>query len=234
MEHYNDKIPVLFTTYNRIEYTRQALPVLLENTDIGHIFIYDNGSEDGTQEWLNEGEYIRPDRPEPVLCLADRNTGVGGAMNWFFNQTQGYKWVAKVDNDTMVPEGWLTELVTIAEKHLIDIIQANHHFKIRDFKTWEDLEERSVHVIHNDKGSIVKWHLVGGSGVLINRERITEHIDTSTLLNGWSVFQSKHPELNKALYNGVWVDLLDMEDNAKRADGVDTEYYKSIGRDGEC
>ena len=38
-------IPVLFTTFNRLEFTKQTLPVLLKNTLEGKIIVIDNGSE---------------------------------------------------------------------------------------------------------------------------------------------------------------------------------------------
>lgn len=91
-------IPVLYTTFNRLDYTRQTLPVLLENAQEGKVIVIDNGSTDGTVNFLKSLSGFD-------LILKEENTGISGAMNTFFEMTEGEKYVAKVDNDTIVPAG---------------------------------------------------------------------------------------------------------------------------------
>ena len=77
-----EKIPILFTTFNRLHYTVRALPVLLENSqEMGEVFIIDNCSDDDTVEYLKSID-------DPIIkskIFNDKNTGIAGAMNQFFN-----------------------------------------------------------------------------------------------------------------------------------------------------
>ena len=73
-------IPVLFITYNRVEYTKKTLPALIKNTPGARIIVIDNGSTDGTVEYL-EGIY------GIELYLNDKNFGLAHAMNQFFELT---------------------------------------------------------------------------------------------------------------------------------------------------
>ena len=74
----SSNIPVLFITYNRLDYTKQSLPVLIENTPGARLIVIDNGSTDGTVEYLNE---FQPGTFE--LILNKDNLGLGCAMNQF-------------------------------------------------------------------------------------------------------------------------------------------------------
>ena len=95
-------IPILFVTYNRLAYTKQALLHLLEAQNCS-VTIIDNASTDGTVEWLKELSKKKTYRMVRAkhLIFNDRNLGVAGAMNQFFDRTKTAGWVGKVDNDTI-------------------------------------------------------------------------------------------------------------------------------------
>ena len=60
----NPSIHILFFTFNRLYYTQKTLPALLESSDnlSYQIRIVDNGSTDGTVEYLQELNHPRIER----------------------------------------------------------------------------------------------------------------------------------------------------------------------------
>ncbi|HUS99583.1 MAG TPA: glycosyltransferase family 2 protein [Candidatus Thermoplasmatota archaeon] len=215
-------IPVLFTTFNRLEFTKQTLPILLQNTPEGEIIVIDNGSTDGTVEYLLQ-------HPGNFKCIFNlKNTGISGAMNAFFEMTKDAEFVAKVDNDTLVPAGWLSDLARVLDQAHLDIVQAAHYFHSTIYKDWDELLlRRPSKKLEN--GNVVYAKIVGGSGIVLRREIIHEPLEDNGLY-GWGNFQYKHREHRRAMFDGVWIDLLDMEDyNTYRTD-IDTTYFLSTGR----
>jgi glycosyltransferase involved in cell wall biosynthesis len=100
------RIALLFLTWNRIEYTRLSLPRLL--ADPGEAFdliLWDNGSTDGTREYL---ESIRDPRIRERI-LRPTNEGQTPAIEHLFRES-GAELVGKVDNDCLVTPGWTRTL----------------------------------------------------------------------------------------------------------------------------
>jgi len=215
-------IPILYTTFNRLYYTKITLPALIERTPNGEIYVVDNGSTDGTQEYL-KGLNLEH------LTLNDSNLGVTEVMNLFFDETKDSEWIGKVDNDTLMPFGWLEELVRVASENEIDIVQAYHYFVSHNHVTWDDFKNCNG-VINLDNGNLITHPYVGGSGIVIRREVIKGYIIPVELIFGWSYFQVGRPEIKKAFYSGVWADLLDMKNNNSYSDTADFEYYVETGR----
>lgn len=221
-------IPVLYTTFNRLEYTRKTLPALCENTPQGEITIIDNGSTDGTRGYLFSKDLAFPNIKR--IILNTQNSGISAAMNEFFAMTVQDPYVAKVDNDTLVHEHWLDGLMFALIYEGLDAVQAKHHFCISGVKDWDDLVRKSrVSAIKG--GNVIHHGLIGGSPVVFRRKIfegwvLAEHRN----LYGWSDFQQRNPGLKTAFFDGVEADLLDMEDyNRHRAD-IDKKYYNKTGR----
>ncbi len=227
----NTKIPVLYTTFNRLEYTKRTLPRLIEATPEADIYVVDNGSTDGTIDYLYD--FIRPhNEGGPVHWFRTNpyNIGIVNAMNWFFSETKDHEYVAKVDNDTMVLDSWLPKMIGAANAGNIDVLQAKHYFIIARYKNWSEMESAQRVENLNGCGNIVHYPFVGGSGIVIRRAAIKEDIKSAGHIFGWSVYQDTRPEIRSAFYPGVWIDLLDMADYNKHTDDADMEYYKNSGR----
>jgi glycosyltransferase involved in cell wall biosynthesis len=210
-------IPVLFITHNRLEYSKQALQSLLDAQNCA-VIVIDNASTDGTVEWLKSLH-----RSNLLVIYNEKNTGVSGAMNQFLGLTELFRWVGKVDNDTVVPEYWADDLIKQAEKHGLDIIQAKHHIiKATNQRGWEgfiaDMQEISEGLyLHN---------YVGGSGIVFRRNIIKEPLPkTDWILGGWFDWQLAHPEVKKAFYEEVEIKLLD-----EKGYGDYPDYYKETKR----
>lgn len=107
-------IDILYLTHNRLEFTKASLQALIDNTDwsaVNRLVICDDHSQDGTRDYLRAATYpVRTDLllghwGHPVLVMKE-----------FLKNTQ-VPMFAKVDNDTMLPPGWLPECLNVMEKH---------------------------------------------------------------------------------------------------------------------
>ena len=215
-------IPVLFTTFNRLAYTKQTLPVLIKNTPDAEIIVIDNGSTDGTVDYLLEQKGISQ------LILNAENTGLSGAMNAFFKITEGSKIVGKVDNDTLVPPNWLDDLLDILVRSNLEIVQAKHFFHSTLHKDWDDMVSRRP-VKRFSNGNVVYAKFVGGSGVVFKRGIITEPLKDNGLY-GWGDFQRLNRQHRRGIFDGVWIDLLDMAGYNQYTEDIDMQYFLSTGR----
>jgi GT2 family glycosyltransferase len=82
-------IAAVTITYNRLEMTRRTVESFNEKTRVDrHLFI-DNGSTDGTVEYLKEYDHI----------LLGRNFGIAYAFREAVHRLKGYDYILKLDND---------------------------------------------------------------------------------------------------------------------------------------
>jgi glycosyltransferase involved in cell wall biosynthesis len=109
-------IEILFLAWNRLEFTRASLAFLLANTDwrfVDRLCVYDDGSEDGTRELLDE---LLPLFPVETILRAEKGMGPVAIMRNYVGKTNA-DWFAKVDNDVAVPPGWLDAMLGVAERN---------------------------------------------------------------------------------------------------------------------
>jgi glycosyltransferase involved in cell wall biosynthesis len=108
-------IDLMFLTKNRLEFTKASLQALLANTNwnqVARLFLYDDDSTDGTEDYLLRLEY-----PVTAEQRFDRNYGSPvKVMNEYLSHEGGHVF-AKIDNDTMVPPGWLDECLKVMDRH---------------------------------------------------------------------------------------------------------------------
>jgi glycosyltransferase involved in cell wall biosynthesis len=119
------KVDILFCARNRREYTEEALRQLERNTNwdlVTALVFWDDGSMDGA------GEIQKPDGiPSNKFIGVNSSSNPCGSpvsvMNAFIALTRNpAPWFAKIDNDTIVPPGWLDACVSIAETGNVDLI----------------------------------------------------------------------------------------------------------------
>ena len=109
-------LDILYLAKGRRAFTELTFGWLLQNTNweiADRLFVYDDGSAnaDGTREWL--GDTIRCCPQEHYF----RETAFGSpvaVMNDYVERTDA-EWVVKVDNDIVLPEGWLEAMVSVIE-----------------------------------------------------------------------------------------------------------------------
>jgi len=216
-------VPVLFTTYNRLDFTKKSLKSLLNST-CGDIYVFDNNSSDGTIEWLRGQK-----EDKLILFFNDKNEGISGSMNYFFKKTKNKNFVAKIDNDTIVPPDWLERLLAVAIDFNIDVVQAKHPiYKLShpsgDFDKWmktKRVSKKNEKLFYSDH--------VGGSGVVIRRSSIKEELSSKRLLGGWDELQKKIPNNKKAFFAGTELEILDIAKGQVDL-GDYQKYYEETGR----
>ncbi len=111
------RVDILYTAWNRLEFTKATFELLRRNTDwrlVDRIVIYDDGSQDGTLEFLLEaGAEL------PVPACEVRHGGwhsTGATMNDFVALTECEQFV-KVDNDVCMPPDWLGILLDVSARN---------------------------------------------------------------------------------------------------------------------
>ncbi len=101
---------VVTLTRNHLEVTRRCLPTWLDTCEEQpwELIVVDNGSTDGTLEWLREFEVLGRVRGVPVRIEAlGRNAGCSTARNLGLEMAGG-DWIAFVDNDVALrSSSWL-------------------------------------------------------------------------------------------------------------------------------
>lgn len=95
-------------TYNALAYTKRCLASLDRTTpEPWHAVILDNGSVDGTREWL-----AALDDPRLSIELGDNNRGVAGGRNRLLeligDRVPADGFIVFIDNDLEFFDGWLT------------------------------------------------------------------------------------------------------------------------------
>lgn len=110
------KVLIYIVSYERKSYTQGTIQAIrshnLENVDV---IVCDNGSTDGTREWLLENQ----EKYSFKVFLPESNLRVGGAWTYLTTQTspQDYDYVILLDNDGWIipKEGWLEQCFRIFE-----------------------------------------------------------------------------------------------------------------------
>jgi hypothetical protein len=100
-------------TYNALAYTKRCLASLDRTTpEPWHAVILDNGSVDGTREWL-----AALDNPRLSIELGDNNRGVAGGRNRLLeligDQVPADGFIVFIDNDLEFFDGWLAPFRTL-------------------------------------------------------------------------------------------------------------------------
>jgi len=109
-------VDLLYLACNRLEFTCETFTTLLANTDwryVHELFIYDDGSSDGTRQWLEANARNVPVRTRFVAT----NLGSPIAAMIHFIESAAAPILAKTDNDAMLPPGWLPQSLDVFHRH---------------------------------------------------------------------------------------------------------------------
>ncbi len=105
---------VIVLTHDNLAFSRMCVASILENTDYPNyeLIIVDNASQDGTRQ---EMERVAQTVRHVKVLANDHNAGFGPGNNQALAAATG-ELLFLLNNDTMVPKGWLTRLA----RHLAD------------------------------------------------------------------------------------------------------------------
>ncbi|MEX2121004.1 MAG: glycosyltransferase [Pirellulales bacterium] len=95
---------IVIVTHNQLDYTHQCLESIRFRTDQPYeLILVDNGSTDGTVEYLRECDDVR-------LIINDTNRGFPAAANQGIQASSGSR-ILLLNNDVLVTTGWLDRLL---------------------------------------------------------------------------------------------------------------------------
>jgi glycosyltransferase involved in cell wall biosynthesis len=118
-------IDVVYCAWNRLEFTRDSFERLISNTDwraCDSLIVYDDGSVDGTAEYL-EQRCAELELPVASIQYRQTRTGSPGALMNHYLESSTADAFAKVDNDIAMPPGWLTAAASVLERdNLIQLL----------------------------------------------------------------------------------------------------------------
>lgn len=89
------KIAAITITYNRLELTKQTIDSFYSKTNVDYHLFIDNGSTDGTNEWLMQGRFD--------YCRLNENKGIAFALASAVESLEDhFDYILKLDNDIEV------------------------------------------------------------------------------------------------------------------------------------
>lgn len=102
---------VVILNWNGRHYMEKFIPVVLEHIpDTAALYVADNGSDDGSVEWIKDSWTESQVR---LICF-DRNYGFTGGYDRAFEEIrksgEQFDYYLLLNSDIEVPEGWLDEL----------------------------------------------------------------------------------------------------------------------------
>lgn len=105
---------ICMVTYNRLNFTRQAIDGLIKFTRYPHVItVVDNNSQDGIKEYLQE---LHRKGIIKNLVLLNKNIGVAKASNLAWHLGPDAEYYIKFDNDIVIQKpDWLDEMVKVIE-----------------------------------------------------------------------------------------------------------------------
>jgi glycosyltransferase involved in cell wall biosynthesis len=111
------QVDLLYLAWNRREFTEFSWEMLVANTNwslVSKLWVHDDGSEDGTADWLRK----KIKRHAPVEAEFEQSClrCPPAVMNRMVDQATA-KWFAKIDNDIIVPPGWLEAMIGVVERN---------------------------------------------------------------------------------------------------------------------
>ena len=160
-------IHLVMMTYNRLDYTREALPALLADPEEDFVLtIWDNGSTDGTREFIRQ---VSDPRVVEVV-LSDENKGQAYVTNKIWEDSEA-DLVGKVDNDCVVTPGWTRPLAR-AHADLPELgVVGCWHFFAQDF----DLGRARHKIQRFGDHQIFRHPWIDGSALLVKRKVFLEY-----------------------------------------------------------
>ncbi len=136
-------ISIIILTYDNLSYTKQCIESIRTYTpkDLYELIVVDNGSTDGTRQWLKKQEDIS-------YVFAEENLGFPKGCNVGIQKACKENDLLLLNNDTIVTEHWLTRLQKALYKDpkigaVGPICNQKENFQngMYTFETYEEMQE---------------------------------------------------------------------------------------------
>ncbi|MCK4818221.1 glycosyltransferase family 2 protein, partial [bacterium] len=119
-----NKCDIVIPVWNELVMTKECLESIYKNTRTDYrLIIIDNGSDEETKEYFRAISH--KSKFKVTLIRNKKNIGALKALNQGMNLSDA-EFVCLLNNDTQVTDGWLTEMIKVAESSEdIGIVNAN-------------------------------------------------------------------------------------------------------------
>ncbi|GAI90090.1 unnamed protein product, partial [marine sediment metagenome] len=108
------KCDIIIPVWNQLKATKRCLDSLLQNTTFDfNLIIVDNGSGKKTEDFLKDFERNNP-KYGIILIRNEKNKGFVKAVNQGIRESRA-DYICILNNDTIVTEGWLSEMIKILQ-----------------------------------------------------------------------------------------------------------------------
>ncbi len=120
-------VNICMVTFNRLEFTKPAIASILEFTCYPHVItVVDNGSTDGTVEYL---QALKKEGIITNLILLKANVGVAKASNLAWSQEPEAEYYMKFDNDIVLQKPhWLEHMIEVLDS-MPDLAMVAYNFE---------------------------------------------------------------------------------------------------------
>lgn len=122
----DSQIAVVILNYNGIHFLKQFLPNVLEHSSEATLYVIDNGSTDGSYDYLKGLTNVS-------VIKSEKNLGYTGGYNFGLKQLKEPYWVL-INSDIEVTKGWLNapidllksnNKIAVCQPKLLDLNQRN-------------------------------------------------------------------------------------------------------------
>ena len=167
-------VSVIALTFNGLKYTKDFFRYLVKNTSGSYEVIFvDNGSTDGTKEYLRE---LKSQYPFVTVIENDRNLGFAKGNNQGMAVARG-RYFMVINNDVLVPKGWMERMVKPFEVDdsiglvgpLTNWISGLQMVNDVPYENPEDFEEFADRVARAHRNRYTPRRRIAGFAMMINR-----------------------------------------------------------------
>ena len=135
------RFAITFACYNALNYTKLCIESMLrQNTPLDRLIVVDNGSSDGTREYLAK-------LPLGGQIFNSHNLGCGVAWNQGALYLQA-EWTIIMNNDVIVSQDWINKLISAAERLEVKVISPALIEGVLDYD-FDEFEKSAFHKMQN-------------------------------------------------------------------------------------
>lgn len=148
---------IIIPTLNALDYTKKCLASLRRHTKFPYkLIIVDNGSTDGTREWIEKQKDI-------TLIKTKENLGYAAACNLGMNLSNS-EYLVFSNNDLLFTPGWLTQFIETTKINsrigLVGPITNNaagsHREMLRSYQNDEEMFKMAADIRQRNSGFILQ------------------------------------------------------------------------------
>ena len=172
------KASIIIVTYNNLPITRLCLESVVRNTDYLNfeVIVVDNNSADETPAYLRQ---MGQQYPNFHIILNSENRGFACANNQGLAVSTGQRLVL-LNNDTVVPRGWLGRLLRHLDNPEIGLVGPVTNFtgneaKVEvDYRTVAEMEAFADALMRGNEGRVADIHMLAMFCVAFRRDTFNQ------------------------------------------------------------